>query len=507
MAEAGSQEEKAFSTLLWENFDGVVKRLSDGRTDVKLMSSFLRERAKTEEAYAKSLQVTSKQNPFLAKCSAAPCWQEIVNSEVSLYKQHSQFAVACNGFADKLDSYATEIKNQKLQSEKTHARILKDRNAKNSTHKKTQETYAQRVAAAESAINDLSAGKLNAVNSKQLLKLDQGAARAVQSCGLAHESYRTAVSDLEQSQRMYDTELNNILDAFQNKEKRRINLICETATKYNQFQGFIENALKQLSLLSTNLDKIDSDQDIKDFVKESASKNERPGYVEYKQVESQLIDEYKPGQFGVTQNSPKSSKHSPKSSTKRLKNPSNAEAKPSDAPVGPVGPSTSVDAEATIAPPAPPATTQASFPALDYATALFTFQTEDAENLHFEAGAKIKLTKCPEGEDWWEGELEGKHGMFPQSYVKVTRHGSIEDLTSVESQYKTLTATCTTTFKFEGQDDDELSFEAGESLMIEKDMDGWYLGRNAKGEMGIFPANYIKMDEVASADSETAGSI
>lgn len=63
-----------------------------------------------------------------------------------------------------------------------------------------------------------------------------------------------------------------------------------------------------------------------------------------------------------------------------------------------------------------------------------------------------------------------------------------------EDAPKLLNQACLALFDFEGQDDDELSFAAGETLVITGELNGWYLGRKATGEkVGIFPSNYVQM--------------
>lgn len=56
------------------------------------------------------------------------------------------------------------------------------------------------------------------------------------------------------------------------------------------------------------------------------------------------------------------------------------------------------------------------------AQALFAYRGGSAEKLLFEAGVVIRLLRDPGG-GWLEGELHGRHGIFPKSFVEI-----IEDL-------------------------------------------------------------------------------
>lgn len=491
-------EERKFQQDLWDGFDAVIKRLNHGRADVKLMGSFFKERAKNEEIYAKHLQSVAKQNPFTAKCSVAPCWVDLTSSELSLYKQHNQFAVTCNNMSDKCEAFSTEMKNLKASALKTHSRITREREVKGNNHKKAQEAYANKMAAAEHAINDLDAGKSNSVISKQLLKIDKNAAGRVQDSGLAHQMYLQAVNDYAESQKTYDTEINAVLDSLEAMETRRIKTIKEMFATYNQFHGFIKNALEQISLLSTKLDEVDSTKDIQKFIKETKTKAERPSYVEYKKIDNELVESYKPGQFGnlSSASTPSSRSKSEFDTSKNLKKGK------SEGKIKPPRPSVkeeevSVDPEpappTSIAPPLPKAVPDGDSAPPEgeggggetWAVSLYKFETEDKENLVFDAGKRIKLHTHNDEEDWWSGELAdvpGVVGMFPRVYVEM-------EITI----YKTLDAKCKALFRYVARDDDELSFAEGEELIIQRDMDGWYLGSNTKGECGIFPANHVEL--------------
>lgn len=60
--------------------------------------------------------------------------------------------------------------------------------------------------------------------------------------------------------------------------------------------------------------------------------------------------------------------------------------------------------------------------------------------------------------------------------------------------------TGTATQSYESQDDDEISFEAGEKIdEIIKTDEHWYIGRNAEGQTGLFPAAYVQLDGEAPA--------
>ena len=52
--------------------------------------------------------------------------------------------------------------------------------------------------------------------------------------------------------------------------------------------------------------------------------------------------------------------------------------------------------------------------------ALYNFKSEKKCDLEFRKGQVIEvLTRTDNQHDWWEGQLEGRVGIFPANYVKL----------------------------------------------------------------------------------------
>lgn len=55
-----------------------------------------------------------------------------------------------------------------------------------------------------------------------------------------------------------------------------------------------------------------------------------------------------------------------------------------------------------------------------YATALYSFEGQNQDDLSFQEGDQIKVIKKTDStDDWWEGELRGRKGSFPANYCKI----------------------------------------------------------------------------------------
>lgn len=158
-----------------------------------------------------------------------------------------------------------------------------------------------------------------------------------------------------------------------------------------------------------------------------------------------------------------------------------------------------------------------------YAISLYEFETQEADDLPFQADQKILLLHCDEAEDWWQGQLNGRRGMFPRSYVRKLDpeekvgeggegageggaagagdgqqieggEGGAEGGEGGEGAPKAMNARCVALFDFAGEDADDLGFKARDRLVITGELDGWFLGRLENGDRtGIFPSNYVRI--------------
>jgi amphiphysin len=68
-------------------------------------------------------------------------------------------------------------------------------------------------------------------------------------------------------------------------------------------------------------------------------------------------------------------------------------------------------------PPPPPKPSIGGKP--EYVVAMYDFAGQNEGDLPFQAGMKIKVVKKTDSlEDWWEGEVTGRKGMFPRNYCQ-----------------------------------------------------------------------------------------
>lgn len=129
------------------------------------------------------------------------------------------------------------------------------------------------------------------------------------------------------------------------------------------------------------------------------------------------------------------------------------------------------------------------------------FQGKLDDELTFKAGEVVRNIKKTGEEGWLEGEINGKRGFFPQSFVKeipsifLNENGqrfprSIRKINVCPQKKKQ--RWCRAEYSYSPSKPDELELIAGEIVeILEEIEDGWWLGK--KGDMvGAFPSNFVQ---------------
>ncbi|XP_039596530.1 SH3 domain-containing protein 21 isoform X2 [Polypterus senegalus] len=129
---------------------------------------------------------------------------------------------------------------------------------------------------------------------------------------------------------------------------------------------------------------------------------------------------------------------------------------------------------------------------------LYDFETQLDDELSIKSGDVIKNVRKAAEEGWLEGELNGKRGVFPNSFVKEIptelrgdHKKQPRSMRKVKSMKK-VTKLCEVAFAYSAQNPDELELNVGEKVEFVKEIeDGWWLGKK-DGKMGAFPSNFVK---------------
>ncbi|WAR07129.1 ITSN1-like protein [Mya arenaria] len=142
------------------------------------------------------------------------------------------------------------------------------------------------------------------------------------------------------------------------------------------------------------------------------------------------------------------------------------------------------------------------------AQALYPWKAKKDNHLSFNKGDVIHVRE--QQDMWWSGEVHGKNGWFPKSYVKLISSGTptmktdspIPSMVTVESPAKHESPAPTQPagelyeglFAYQSGEPEDLVFGQGEVITVTKKDGDWWTG-HIGDRSGIFPANYVKAYE------------
>jgi hypothetical protein len=457
---------------------------------LKALKAYLETRGKLEAEYgAKLKSACANLSEFAEPSSLSKCWNDTRDSGTNMAKQHEHFGKTCVEIASSLDKSINEIKSSKGKLHEKYTKLFKERESKETNHAKSKQHYSDSVKAAEAAVIARDSGRQQNLPDKEQAKLELRVKERVKAMDAANNAYQKSVTQLKEAQVVFDKNLESTLQAFEEMERKRLEVLREQEKRYAHSHDFLKSAAEQTAVfLHKSVDDVNVPKDIQDFIKATTTGKQPKPHVEYVAVTSEILEKAAAG--GSTADM-KVSKTVPSSTTPAAAT-SKSEAKADGETGGAAGTGKT-------------------------ASALYQFDSSEADDLPFKPGDVIKLIHTPEDEEWWQGELNGKTGMFPKAYVEVTSkaaqaaspkaaskgpspkqeqpHGNPTAPANPGNEApKMLDAKCAALYDFEGQDADELSFKQGETLIITGELNGWYLGKTVKGDrVGIFPSNYVNL--------------
>ena len=124
------------------------------------------------------------------------------------------------------------------------------------------------------------------------------------------------------------------------------------------------------------------------------------------------------------------------------------------------------------------------------ARALFAFASETELELSFSAGVSIMLLRRID-ENWLEGQLDGRVGIFPASHVKIEL--SSPSLTRDSALAGSGRPYAIALYSFSGAEAGDLCFGKGELIeLLGPAGSGWMRGRISE-HTGIFPSSFVEV--------------
>nr|AAC39139.1 dynamin associated protein isoform Dap160-2 [Drosophila melanogaster] len=162
--------------------------------------------------------------------------------------------------------------------------------------------------------------------------------------------------------------------------------------------------------------------------------------------------------------------------------------------------------------------------------AVYEFNARNAEEITFVPGDIILVPLEQNAEPGWlAGEINGHTGWFPESYVEKLEVGEVAPVAAVEapvdaqvadtyndnintSSIPAASADLTAAgdveyyiaaYPYESAEEGDLSFSAGEMVMVIKKEGEWWTG-TIGSRTGMFPSNYVQKADVGTASTAAA---
>ncbi|XP_065453872.1 SH3 domain-containing protein 19 isoform X2 [Chrysemys picta bellii] len=122
----------------------------------------------------------------------------------------------------------------------------------------------------------------------------------------------------------------------------------------------------------------------------------------------------------------------------------------------------------------------------EWCEALHDFTAETNEDLSFKKGDYIQILEHVDSE-WCRGRLNDSEGIFPAVFVQTCSAG-----------VKTASPGCRkgkakALYDFQGENEDELSFKAGDMITELEPVDEDWMSGEVQGKSGIFPKNFVQV--------------
>lgn len=402
----------------------VEEHLKKGSKAIDMLSSYITERAKAEEEYAKALQKLLKKTEAIADVgSLDKIWQKARTEMESECNLRTAFAQELKTAGKTVTDVATELKKTRKKHLSDAQSQKKEYDSLNSNITKAQTKYNKACVEADKADQEAKTSE-----GKNLPKAQQKQQKAQQEKSKSEQEYSGAVQKLTQFQPTWEDKMIAAYDALQDVEIRRMDAV---KTGWEQFEKAMRSLNTYVETFTKSINGLVSSanprQDLNDWISSAKSGTAPPTLPVFQAYGAATV-----------RAEPRKEAGSASGSSGGSSTPSPA----ATAPIKAVAPIVRAPEPPRVALPSappkgpPPAPTPAA-PA----------QEEYAEEEYAE-------------EEYAEEE-------YAEEYAE--EYGE-----SVVAQWD-----------YEKLEDNEISFKAGEQItIVSKDDEGWWTGTNEAGETG-----------------------
>eukprot|EP00276_Gloeochaete_wittrockiana_P019583 CAMPEP_0184358960 /NCGR_PEP_ID=MMETSP1089-20130417/117598_1 /TAXON_ID=38269 ORGANISM="Gloeochaete wittrockiana, Strain SAG46.84" /NCGR_SAMPLE_ID=MMETSP1089 /ASSEMBLY_ACC=CAM_ASM_000445 /LENGTH=457 /DNA_ID=CAMNT_0026697547 /DNA_START=16 /DNA_END=1389 /DNA_ORIENTATION=- len=451
-----------FSVELWDKFEEVYKHASNGKGFCKGLSDFYTKRAAIEREYAKKLQALCKSTER-DYGSLNISWIGIKDEVDNIAKKHLEFAesVALQ-VAEPVNNFLRDTRKNRSTLKEQGRKLIKDLAAAKSRTTAAKQEYDLSCKKKDDTKLEFDRANANNQQSPQIEKIAKRLKADDKKASLAQKKYQDTVEVFRSMQdAYYDREMPKVLEEFQRMEEQRVERVRSVIATFIELQRSVAPEINS-SCDRMNISYLQNNprQDIDAFIQEHRSGEALPERCEYEPYGSE----------------PRPSKPLASSSSS-ISSSSGAYS----APMSSSGGAPLHDSGSRAAAAAPPAAR-----GVGKCRGLYDYQSSDPNELSFSKGDIITIIqKDPSG--WWHGELNGTFGVFPSvDWVEEIHEGA-------RSAPAPNVARCKALYDYVAENEYEVSIKAGDTLTVEGEEEGWYVGTSPSGQFGRFPSNYVKM--------------
>ncbi|KAL9985653.1 hypothetical protein ACROYT_G008079 [Oculina patagonica] len=430
-------------------FDVLAKRMKDGKQMCQDFEDFIRQRADAEEKYGKALMKLAESAKGREEIGTLrESWEVIKTETENMGKVHISLA---QQLIEELEQCVRNFRemqrNKRKPVEEAVKRAQRNKRTCFDTTFKNKKNYEQRchdVDIAEEALK-----RSVSLASKDEEKLRTKLGRAKTAVEQADSAYQNSVRSLDDARVLWEKEMEQCCNCFQNLEEERIAFLRNAMWAYTNTSSM--NCVKVDEIceeMRKSLELCAVDADIHLFVSVKQTGSERPARIEYEnyymtQTSQKVISPGSnmnisgpiPGTFQHSKDpAMQQSAGTPKSASNRrppMQLPDIPASDPLDEsmystvdqanrPKDTTVRSSSVDQinkpEAWIV--SMPKDTSARKTQELFCRAQFDYEAQGDQEISFKAGDLIKRLYEEDG-TWWCGEINGKQGMFPKDFVEL----------------------------------------------------------------------------------------
>uniref|UniRef100_A0A7S4PJA5 SH3 domain-containing protein n=1 Tax=Paramoeba aestuarina TaxID=180227 RepID=A0A7S4PJA5_9EUKA len=450
-------------TCLWGSEDLVQKRAAESEETLNGILKFFQARVQAEEKYAKALgAITSKVK--LEGGTLGQGWQTVRDQQnAHLSQSYIQNTTNTNQnmilpidaarkkYGNDRSRLANDIASLKKEMQRRTGTLTDKKNAywrACDYHHKEKKKFDE----LSSSGNQSKAAKMQPIVQKATAELEQ-----------ATKEYREYVADYNDFKSKYEEAMRAFLNEYEAMDNTRLSLISDLLRGYidqNESACVEEGAF--FAACRDQMAVVSASKDIQEYLA-SVSEPVPPKVDQYEEYETAA------------------SKHKKDQRAKER-----AEAGGGEDEEGLAGD----DMPAQIGFCALPKFDMPDTELLVFARALFDFPGEEQNELRFRRG-DVLIVRQEHASGWWVGELFGREGLFPACYVEI-----MKDRANLPKRWPPPgLMSCTARSTFVTEEENLLSFDDGEVLVITDECDGWYVGENNNGVVGMFPSVHVSVNE------------